>query len=62
MGGVRAQAHLKYILAGMLAHVPSAKEVVIPMANARVTDGLLSDEDTLAFAEAEMASFLKELA
>lgn len=61
LGGVRAQAHLKYILNGMLARVPAAKEVVIAQANGKVTDGMLTDEDTLAFAEAEMDSFLASL-
>lgn len=58
LGGVRAQAHLKYVLGGMLADLPAAKEVVIPLANGKVTDGMLTDEDTLAFALAEMEGFL----
>lgn len=62
LGGVRAQAHLKYILNGMLARVFPAKEVVVSMANAKVSDGLLTDEDTLAFAEAEIVPFLDSLA
>jgi len=57
LGGVRAQAHLKYILGGMLAHIPAAKEVVIPLANNKVSDGMMTDEDTLAFALAEMSTF-----
>lgn len=61
MGGVRAQAHLKYILNGMLARVPPAKEIVISQANAKVTDGMLADEETLAFAEVEMSGFLDSL-
>ena len=58
---MRAQAHLKYILNGMLARVFPAKEVVVTMANAKVTDGMLADEDTLAFAEAEIGPFLDSL-
>ncbi len=61
LGGVRAQAHLKYILNGMLARVFPAKEVVVPQANAKVADGMLNDEDTLAFAEAEIRPFLDSL-
>ncbi len=61
LGGVRAQAHLKYILGGMLAHLPAAKEVVIPMANNKITDGMLTDEDTLVFAMTEMETFLDSL-
>lgn len=62
LGGVRAQSHLKYILNGMLARVFPAKEVVIPQANAKVTDGVMNDEDTLAFAEAEIIPFIDSLA
>lgn len=61
LGGVRAQAHLKYILNGMLARVHPAKEVVIPQANTKVTDGMLTDEPVLAFAGAEMKTFLDSL-
>jgi chromate reductase len=61
LGGVRAQAHLKYILNGMLAQVHSGKEIVIPQANAKVSDGMLVDEDILGFAETEIAPFLDSL-
>ena len=61
LGGVRAQAHLKYILNGMLARVHPGKEVVVPFANAKVQEGRLVDDDILAFAEAELAPFLKGL-
>ncbi|WP_269585395.1 NADPH-dependent FMN reductase [Roseibium sp. Sym1] len=61
LGGVRAQAHLKYILNGMLARVHSCKEIVIPHANAKVSDGMLNDEDVLAFAETEIRPFLDSL-
>lgn len=61
LGGVRAQAHLKYILNGMLARVHSGKEVVIPQANAKVSDGMLADEDILGFAETEIVPFLDSL-
>lgn len=61
LGGVRAQAHLKYILNGMLAHVHPGKEVVIPMANDKVTDRILTDEAVLDFAEAELLPFIDAL-
>ena len=61
LGGVRAQAHLKYVLGGMLADLPAAKEVVIPLANDKVTDGILTDEAVLSFAMAEMEGFLGRL-
>lgn len=61
LGGVRAQAHLKYILGGMLARVPAAKEVVIPLANDKISDGMMADENTLAFALAEMSTFFELL-
>ena len=61
LGGVRAQAHLKYILNGMLARVHPGKEVVVAQANSKVSDGVLTDEDILAFAEAEFGPFLESL-
>ena len=61
MGGVRAQAHLKYVLNAMLARVHPGKEVVVAHANAKVVDRVLKDEDTLAFAEAEIGAFLDSL-
>lgn len=61
LGGVRAQAHLKYILNGMLAAVHSGKEVVVPQANAKIEDGRMTDEAVLAFAEDELTAFLGTL-
>ncbi|MBP0481805.1 NADPH-dependent FMN reductase [Sagittula salina] len=61
LGGVRAQAHLKYILNGMLARVYAAKEVVIAQANAKVSEGMLTDEGTIAFALAEIGPFVDSL-
>ena len=61
MGGVRAQSHLKYILNGMLARVFPAKEVIVPQANAKVTDGVFGDENTLTFAMNEIGPFLDSL-
>lgn len=58
LGGVRAQAHLKYVLNGMLAEVFPWQEIVVPQANAKVSDGVFTDEATLAFALAGLDAFL----
>ncbi len=58
LGGVRAQAHLKYILNGMLARPFACQEIVIPQANAKITDGYLADEAILDFAELNMRAFV----
>lgn len=50
LGGVRAQAHLKYILNGMLAEVPPTLEIVVPRAPASVSEGRFMDETVLDFA------------
>lgn len=62
LGGVRAQAHLKYILMGMLARPHPCKEIVITNANKKVENGKLTDETALAFAEVEIGLFLDSLA
>ncbi|WP_112322950.1 NADPH-dependent FMN reductase [Oceanibium sediminis] len=61
LGGVRAQADLKYVLNGMLAEVFTCKEVVIPMANAKVEDGVFTDEAILDFASENLGAFLDSL-
>jgi len=61
LGGVRAQAHLKYVLDAMLARVFSCREIVVPMANAKVEDGLFTDETVLAFADENVGDFVKSL-
>lgn len=61
LGGVRAQGHLKYILHGMLAEVFTAREVVVPFANAKVEDGRLTDKDILDFAGATLDDFIAAL-
>lgn len=58
LGGVRAQAHLKYILNAMLADVFTCKEIVVPMANTKVADGKLSDTAILDFAGENLRAFL----
>lgn len=57
LGGVRAQAHLKYVLNGMLAHVIPGKEVVVPQANAKTEDGVFTDTAILDFAEAAIMEY-----
>ncbi len=61
LGGVRAQGHLKQILNGMLADVWTCKEIVVPMANTKVEEGMLRDDAVLAFAEEQLAGFLAKL-
>ena len=61
LGGVRAQAHLKYILNGMLAEVWTCKEIVIPMAPAKVVDDVLADEAVLSFAAEQLSGFVAKL-
>ncbi|MGP1356943.1 NADPH-dependent FMN reductase [Roseicyclus sp.] len=61
MGGVRAQAHLKYVLNGMLAEVFAAKEIVVPFANQKVVDGVFQDEAILGFAEETLVAFLARI-
>ncbi|WP_417670349.1 NADPH-dependent FMN reductase [Roseibium sp.] len=60
LGGVRAQAHLKYILNGMLARVFPCQEIVVPQASQKIADGHLQDEQILDFAETTLTAFLAE--
>lgn len=57
LGGVRAQAHLKYILNGMLAQVHPGQEIVVPHAPKKMTDGQFVDPDLLAFIAPQIAAF-----
>jgi chromate reductase len=61
LGGVRAQAHLKYILNGMLAEVFVWQEVVVANAPKRMVDGVFSDAETLDFSMAAMTAFIDSL-
>ncbi len=58
MGGVRTQSHLKYILNGMLARLFPTMEVIVPMANKKVEDGRLTDQDTIDFAGKALDGFI----
>jgi hypothetical protein len=60
--GRRAGAgHLKQILNAMLAEVFPCKEILVPMANAKVVDGVFTDEAILAFADENLTAFLARL-
>lgn len=59
LGGVRAQAHLKYILNGMLARVFPWQEIVVTHANQKVKDGIFEDETVEAFMSDAVRSFLE---
>ncbi|MDF0599614.1 NAD(P)H-dependent oxidoreductase [Psychromarinibacter sp. C21-152] len=61
LGGVRAQAHLKYVLSGMLAAVHPCRELVITHANARLSDGTLDSDETLGMAEDTLRAFTAAL-
>lgn len=61
LGGVRAQAHLKYILNGMLARVFVWQEVVVTHANTKVKDGQLADEAVEQFLLDGLHAFLESL-
>ena len=61
LGGVRAQAHLKTILGGVLARPFIWQEIVITQANAKVKDGRLNDEATETFLFDALGEFVKTL-
>jgi chromate reductase len=61
LGGVRAQAHLKYVLDGMLADPHRTPEIVIPHAPGKVEDGVLADAPTLDFVGRALDGFLARL-
>ena len=61
LGGVRAQAHLKYVLNGMLAKPFACQEILVPQANQKVVDEHLADEAILAFAELNLRDFVSGL-
>lgn len=62
LGGVRAQGHLKQILSAMLAEPLPWQDIVVPFAPKKMTDGVFTDSDTLAFTDAAMAAFLARCA
>ncbi len=63
MGGVRAQAELKYTLSGMLDDRGRllAKEIVVPSSNKKIDDGVFTEEAILNFAEPILREFVESL-
>lgn len=61
MGGVRCQAHLRYMLAGMLARTFVWQEIIIPAAGEKIRDGRLDHPATEEFIMAAFDAFLKSL-
>lgn len=61
LGGVRAQAHLKNVLGGVLARTFVWQEIAITQANAKVKDGRLVDEATEAFLFDAIRAFIPTL-
>lgn len=61
LGGVRAQAHLKSILGGMLARVFPWQEVVVTSANAAMKDGVLDKPEVIEFAVSALDAMIAEI-
>jgi chromate reductase, NAD(P)H dehydrogenase (quinone) len=61
LGGVRAQGHLKQILNALLAEVFPCKEILVPMANQKVVDGVFTDATILGFADETLSAFVGSL-
>lgn len=61
LGGVRAQAHLKNVLGGVLARTFIWQEIVVTHANTKVKDGRLADEATETFLFEALRAFLDGL-
>ncbi|WP_417683884.1 NADPH-dependent FMN reductase [Roseibium sp.] len=61
LGGVRAQAHLKYVLNGMLAKVFPSQEIVVPHSGQKVSDGIFNDAQVLDFAETTLLAFVADI-
>ncbi len=58
MGGVRAQAALKYVLTALLADTFEWQEILVPQANAKMKDGKLDDPAFVEFALPAFEAFL----
>jgi len=61
LGGVRAQAHLKYILNAMLADIFACQEIVVPHAPKKIEDGRFTDRAVLDFAKTALYDFLESV-
>lgn len=62
LGGVRAQGHLRQILAGMLCELPPLPEIAISHVAEKVGDGRLTDESTLKFIQSTLNGLLARIA
>ncbi len=60
-GGVRAQAHLRDVLASVLARMVVRQQVAIPAVDQKIRDGRLSDETTITLIRAALDDLLSEL-
>lgn len=58
LGGVRAQAHLKNVLGGVLARTFVWQEIAVTNANSKVKDGRLADQPTEDFLFDAIRAFL----
>jgi chromate reductase len=58
LGGVRAQAALREVLASMLCLLPSTKELVVGHVAEKITDGTLADPATIAHFTRALGHFL----
>ena len=58
---MRAQAHLKYVLGGVLAKTFLWQEVVIANANSKVKDGQFADEATETFLFQALRAFFASI-
>ncbi|MEJ8572027.1 NADPH-dependent FMN reductase [Microbaculum marinum] len=60
-GGVRCQAHLKNVLAAVLAQTFVCPEVAVPTAGQKIENGRLTDETSIKLVMTAVDSFLQTL-
>lgn len=60
-GGVRAQPGIRDVLISCFCQVAMTPQIVIPGVFGKFTDGVFSDEGTLAFTESAVATMVKNL-
>ncbi|MFB9127616.1 NADPH-dependent FMN reductase [Paraburkholderia dipogonis] len=60
-GGVRAQAHLREVLTGMLARVIVWPQVVIAGVHGKVQNGRVADETTVQFLHEAVGGLAAEI-
>lgn len=61
LGGVRAQAALRDVLASMLCHLPPAKELVVTQVGQKVVEDTITDAATLTHFEQALRAFLQTI-